>query len=362
MQITRKILKAIGVLLLFLLLVIACFRLAPIFRENGVPDEIAPKSGRFIQVSDARIFVQEQGPKAGQSVLLVHGTGAWSGLWQETATALSDQGYRTLAVDLPPFGFSELRGTNDYTRTAQARRLAELVDALGGSRPILVGHSYGGGPAAEFALREPQKLRKLVLVDAALGIGEAAGKPLHLPLRSQLLREALVSMTAANPLMTRRILSTFIHRKDRALPKYVAILSRPLGKRNYTESVASWLPNLLAVDADALSAQARPWRKLDLPVEMLWGDKDTVTPLTQAKYLANLLSNGNLTILPEIGHIPQVEAPDIFQRELLKALSDRSSHSPQLSDVGQLKPISVPRPLAANSTDRALTNSSAAHR
>jgi pimeloyl-ACP methyl ester carboxylesterase len=303
--------------------VIASFRLASGFREDGVPDKIAPARGRFIQVSDARIFLQEQGPKEGQPVMLVHGTGAWGGLWQETATALSDRGYRTLSVDLPPFGFSELRGNNDYTRAAQARRLAELVVVLGGQSPILVGHSYGGGPAAEFALREPQKLRKLVLVDAALGIGEAAGKPLHLPLRSQSLREALVSMTAANPLMTRRILSTFIHRKDRALPKYVAILSRPLGKRNYTESVASWLPSLLIVDADALSAKENAWRKLDLPVEVLWGDEDTVTPLTQAKHLASLLRRGKLTILPEVGHIPQVEAPDMFQSALLKAVSDR---------------------------------------
>lgn len=323
MQITHKALRAIGVLLLFLLLVIACFRLASVFREDSAPEDIAPKSGRFIHVSDARLFVQEQGPKAGQPVLLVHGTGAWSGLWQETAAAMSNQGYRTLAVDLPPFGFSELRGSEDYTRTAQARRLAELVDVLGGHKPILVGHSYGGGPAAEFALRQPQKLHKLVLVDAALAIGEAAGKPLPLPLRSQWLREALVSMTAANPLMTKRILSTFIYRKDRALPKYVATLSLPLGKRNYTESVARWLPSLLSVDAEALSAKEASWRKLDLPVEILWGGKDSVTPVTQASHLVSLLPTGNLTILPEIGHIPQVEAPEIFQNELLKAVSDR---------------------------------------
>jgi pimeloyl-ACP methyl ester carboxylesterase len=338
LQIIRKIFRAIGVLLLLLVLVTTCFRLAAVFREDGVPDEIAPAGGRFIEVSDARIFLQEQGPKNGQPVMLVHGTGAWSGLWEETAAVLSDRGYRTLAVDLPPFGFSELRGSNDYTRTAQARRLAELVDALGGRRPILVGHSYGGGPAGEFALREPQKLRKLVLVDAALGIGEAAGTPLPLPLRSQSLREVLVSMTAANPLMTRRILSTFIHLKDRALPKYVAVLSLPLGKRNYTESVASWLPNLLTVDVDALSAKDGPWRKLDLSVEVLWGDKDTVTPLTQAEHLASLLPRGNLTILREVGHIPQVEAPKIFQGELLRALSDRMPHQSQLSYARQIKP------------------------
>ena len=167
------------------------------------------------------------------------------------------------------------------------------------------------------------KLRKLMLVDAALGIGEAPGKPLPLPLRSQALREVLVSLTASNPLMTKRMLSTFIYRKDRALPEYVAILSRPLAKRGYTPAVARWLPRLLSADMDAASAREGPWRELDLSVEILWGDEDAVTPLAQAKQLAELLSNAKLTVLPGIGHIPQVEAPKLFQDALIEALDDR---------------------------------------
>ena len=131
----------------------------------------------------------------------------------------------------------------------------------------------------------------------------------------------LVSVTASNPLATKSLLSAFIHRKDRALPKYVGVLSRPLAKREYTQSVARWLPSLLTVEADAMSAQESPWRELELPVEVIWGDEDTVTPLDQAEHLNSLLKGGNLRILPGVGHIPQVEAPELFQRELLDALS-----------------------------------------
>ena len=127
MQVIVKVIKGIGALLVLLLLVVVCFRLAAAFREDSVPDEIAPPSGVFVEISDARLFVQEQGPSDGQAVLLVHGTGAWSGLWGETTSELAQNGYRTIAVDLPPFGFSELRESDDFSRSSQARRFSERV-------------------------------------------------------------------------------------------------------------------------------------------------------------------------------------------------------------------------------------------
>ncbi|QDH35116.1 alpha/beta hydrolase [Porphyrobacter sp. YT40] len=311
-------------MVLALLLALAGFRAAAEFRETRAPDEIAPAGGRFIELSDARVFVQERGPIGGVPVVLVHGTGAWSGLWQETATALDKKGYRTIAIDLPPFGFSELVGSADYSRAAQARRIFELITLLGGPQPILVGHSYGGGPAAEVALRHHDSLRKLVLVDAALNVGGNPGKPLPVLLRSQASREVLVSATASNPLMTKTLLSTFISRKDRALPEYVEILSRPITKRGYTPSVAAWLPSLLSVDQDALSVRKGSWQALNLPVEIIWGDQDTVTPVTQAENLANIVPQARMTVLPRVGHIPQVEAPEQFQAALIGALESRS--------------------------------------
>jgi len=136
-------------------------------RERMTIESLAPPSGRWVDVGDSRLFVQEWGPADGPVLLLSHGTGAWSGTWFDLPAALAGAGWRVVAVDLPPFGFSASNGRPgelDYSRPAQAFRLLHLIGQLGGPGEVtLVGHSFGAGPALEAAMRSPLRLRRLVL-------------------------------------------------------------------------------------------------------------------------------------------------------------------------------------------------------
>ena len=69
------------------------------------------------------------------------------------------------------------------------------------------------------------------------------------------------------------------------------------------------------------------WRTLDMPVALIWGDKDTVTPLHQGQELAALLPNARLTVLNYVGHIPHLEAPKEFADALLGELKYITSTS-----------------------------------
>ena len=70
-----------------------------------------------------------------------------------------------------------------------------------------------------------------------------------------------------------------------------------------------------------MSADRQSYQKLKLPVALIWGDQDTVTPLDQARDLQTLLPQATLTLLPGLGHIPQIEDPAAFSDALLKALA-----------------------------------------
>jgi pimeloyl-ACP methyl ester carboxylesterase len=310
--------KGLFVLLLLLIVVIIAFRLAASIRETGSRAELAPKSGHLVPTRSGGVFVQEKGPADGIPVVLFHGTAAWSELWRRTSNALAAAGFHVIALDLPPFGFSDRPGS--YTRQVQAARVNDVLEALKARPAIIVGHSFGAGAATELVMRHPDRARALVLVDAALAL---TGAPTDAPIviQPKWIREILVSLSITNPAATTMLLKSLIAKKERALPEYVAILQWPLTQRDTTPDIADWLYYFLGADTGAMSADRTALAKVKVPVAILWGEKDNITPVEQALDLRTLLPpEPGLTLLPGLGHIPQIEDPDMFNDALLKAL------------------------------------------
>jgi hypothetical protein len=164
--------RVVGFLLApLLVLVLTCFSVLALLRERSARTAAAPGTGRFVRADDVDVFLQESGPASGEPVLLIHGTGAWSEIWRETMTALAESGYRAIAIDVPPFGYSEKpRGPAAYRRERQARRILGVLDALGLRQAILVGHSVGARTTVEAALIAPDRVPRLILVDAGGGV------------------------------------------------------------------------------------------------------------------------------------------------------------------------------------------------
>ena len=102
--------------------ILGFFRLQAHERETREAANIAPPSGRFVKAADVEIFVQEAGPPGGPAVLFVHGTGAWSETWREAMTAAAGAGFRAIAIDLPPFGFSSRPASGAYAPADQGKR------------------------------------------------------------------------------------------------------------------------------------------------------------------------------------------------------------------------------------------------
>jgi len=92
-------------------------------REIMSPQALAHGRGRWVQAADADMYLQEWGDPKQPTLLLTHGTGAWSGTWFALPDALAAAGWHVVAIDLPPFGLSlTADGTRvDYSRAAQAR-------------------------------------------------------------------------------------------------------------------------------------------------------------------------------------------------------------------------------------------------
>jgi pimeloyl-ACP methyl ester carboxylesterase len=323
----RWILRFAILVVILVLVVPAAFVALAARRERDHAAVTAPKTGRFVTAADVQMFVQEAGPLNGPVVVLMHGTGAWSETWRATLDALGGAGWRAIAIDLPPFGYSERPRGGRYAKADQGARIIGLLETLDVRSAVLVGHSFGGGPTVEAALRAPARVRGLVLVDAALGIvsdGATAAEPSALvrtALDVGLVRTSLVATFLTNPLFTRQLLRGFVADPAAATDARVAIYQRPLAIWGTTAAVATWLPQLVAPPAPSRSESAAAYRELAMPVIGIWGDRDTVTPLAQGEQLVALAPHGRLEVIAGVGHIPQIENPNEFNARLVRVLA-----------------------------------------
>lgn len=311
------LLKAIGWIVVAILVILLVLRGLAAAREDGAPP---PPDTQIVATPTGTVAIHASGPANGPRLVIVHGTAAWGGFWRDIAASLAKQGWRVIAVDLPPFGWSGHDPQARYDRISQAERLAAVITATGAGPATVVAHSFGAGAATELALRHPDRVRGLVLVDAALGgLDPTADTGLAKAMRLRPLAELVTAASLTNPAALPPLLRSLLANKDSAEP-WVATLSAPMKREGTTSAYAAWLPNLFAATDGALSRSSAQLRQIKVPVAIIWGGADTVTPLAQGQRLAALTRARSLTVLPGVGHIPHIEDPSGFTAALEKSL------------------------------------------
>jgi len=321
--IARTATIAVGLVVLGL----AWYRIAAADREVLSRSLACPLSGHFVRAGDVDMFVQQDGPPAGPPVLLVHGAGAWSEIWRGTMDTLISRGFHVVAVDVPPFGFSERPANADYGDEAQGRRILAVAEALHLTGVTLVGHSFGARPAMEAYFLDSLRFSRIVLVDAALGLDDQVVQSQRIALRTLLaiapLRNALVAATLTNPSLTDRFLRKFVSDPAVVTSERVAMLRRPFGVEHTTAAVGAWLRPFMLTHERSLASLRPLYEDIGVPMLILWGDSDQITPIAQGRDLAKLIPRAKFVELSGVGHFPPIEAPERVSAEMLAFLGHR---------------------------------------
>ncbi len=285
--------------------------------------DFAPVSlpGRFVDTSSGRVFVHRAG--RGEPLVLLHGFFLSHYSFRDVLPQLAAE-RDVIAIDLPGFGESDRPAPGDfaYDLPAFAGAVGEVLDALGVARATVLGHSMGGGTALTLAARQPERVERLVLVSAAL-------YPLPMPVESKLL---LAPGGVGNFLwkhaFRRADVRRVMLRDDFRDPRFVtdewvdyywARFNRPGGpEASYAALVA------LSKLADSNSDPGR----VTAPTLLLWADEDRVVPLSHGKRMQRAIPGAQLRVVPASGHLPFVERPDEFLRQLRPFLDEKISPVP----------------------------------
>ena len=151
---------AVGICAVLALVALACVVTGLVYDPDPAPLRL---SRQTVEVDGTRLSFHQRG--RGPDVVLVHG-GMGSAEDFEPILEPLEARFRVTAVDRPGFGLSRAHG-EDPTYPGNARLLGGLIRALHLDRPVVVGHSHGGGVALTLAQSQPQLLRGIVLVAAA---------------------------------------------------------------------------------------------------------------------------------------------------------------------------------------------------
>lgn len=325
-KIIKNIFKTLGWILIIFVLVISVFYVQSIVRESQTRHEAAPTTGRFVQAGDIELHILEMGPADGQTILFIHGTGAWSELWRETMTPLAEAGYHCIAIDIPPFGYSEKPVTPSFGNEAQAKRIIALMDALDIDNAILFGHSFGGGATMETALMIPERIDGLILLDVGgLNLNYVPqpkdGKTaIEIFFDTRFIRNPVLSATATNPLLTRTLLSAMLYDPADATDEKVKILQETLVLENATDTLGDWLGYVMTTQEVSLTTNPENYKTLAMPALIVWGDSDTVIPLKEGEYLQSILPNAELVVMKNVNHVPHVEDLETLMPMVLEFL------------------------------------------
>lgn len=238
------------------------------------------------------VDVRFQDGGTGPLVLLLHGWGDTLATFDKLIPELGEK--RFVRLDLPGFGGSELPGEL-WDVSQYAAFVRHFLDKFGVAEPsVLVGHSFGGRVAIKGIASGLFKPKQLVLI-ASAGVVARGGARRGV---FSLLAKAGKFLTAFPPL------SLFRERLRRRL-------YRLAGSADYLQAGAM-KETFLKVVSENLKADAE---KIKIPTLLVWGERDTETPLAEARILEKTIGGARLDIIPEAGHF--------VHRDMLKETAER---------------------------------------
>ena len=250
----------------------------------------------------------------GPPVILIHGFGGSMWQWEHQQHALSHQ-FRTLTLDLPGSGLSD-KPDIDYLPNQMLDFCIGFMDALQIPQATLVGNSMGAGLAIGITLTHPTRVEKLVLI---------GGLPSDImaKLTSRSFRQALETRAPwwlisfgnwlFGGLVTDSVLKEIVHNHNLLTP---AVLERS----NQNRRRPGIIKPIMAV------RNALPFWEADFaprigeishPTMIIWGQHDQVFPVAVGEELHRRIRGSTFVTIPQAGHMPQWERPDLVNRSLI---------------------------------------------
>ena len=315
----RRVLLGVASLLVLAAVGIATAFWAPDVSVDSLTPRWAPPPSRFMAVDGMQVHLRDEGPRDDSvPVVLLHGTSSSLHTWDGWADSLKVT-RRVIRFDLPSFGLTGPSPAGDYRIEAYVAFVGHVLDSLHVPRVVLGGNSLGGWIAWRVAAMHPERVQRLVLVDAAGYAFRAASEPIGFRLARMPVVKHLVGQ-----ILPRSVVASSVHnvfgdpsRVTPALVDRYFDLTRRAGNR------AALVQRFAQLRFDADTALVR---SIVQPTLILWGGRDRLIPPDNARRFARDITGSRLVMFDGLGHVPHEEDPAATFVAVRAFLAD-TSHS-----------------------------------
>jgi len=262
----------------------------------------APAPSTFVELDGMQVHMRDTGPRNDPTpIVLLHGMSSSLHSFEAWQTALQTR-HRVISVDLPGFGLTGPSPQGDYRIDAYTRFVLRLLDTVGVKRVVLVGNALGGEVAWQTAVLAPERVRKLVLIDADGYQPAVLSMPVAFQIASmrglrwvseRILPRALVASSV------RSVFGDPAKATPDKIDRYFELNLRVGNRRALFQRM----------DQAQFGSNATLIHRVQAPTLVMWGEKDEMISPEHGQLFCRDIVRCKLVTFPGLGHLPQEEDP-----------------------------------------------------
>lgn len=301
-------LKVVLKIISLLILILFGFFIITYREKNTLEDKIHLANGsNFIQLSNGSTQYQIAGDKNGIPVVLVHGLSVGMYDWDHQFDFLVNNGFRVLRYNHYGRGFSD-RPDVKYDKKLYISQLDELIRKHFNKEVILIGHSLGGGIVAEYTSRNPDTIKKAVLISPILNPGK--DNTIVDIIKIPFIGDYLV-VTILPHLLIERAEGLF-NKSGVDTTRYLAQFKLQTTIKGFSNSIKSLLRN------NAFKSYENAYRNLNGDeILIIWGDEDLSVPQVDTESIISLIPGITKRSYHGVGHSPNLEIWETVNQDIL---------------------------------------------
>jgi 2-hydroxy-6-oxonona-2,4-dienedioate hydrolase len=238
-------------------------------------------------------------------ILLIHGFSGSTYSWRYIADSLSQKGYNVIAIDIPPFGYSDRSIKINSSFSGRSHLLFEFIHTIKpNSQWHIIGHSMGGGIAQALGILHPNSIVSVSFLGGALFTQTGTARN-STPLIFRLpLFVHFITSIAENLLITEKQIERLLHSAYGSIPDKttVSMYTKPLSIKGTAKSI--FISMTRWIETDSITAS-----QLTIPALCIWGKNDTWVPIERSQNAINQFKNSQTHIIENSAHCPMETHP-----------------------------------------------------